>query len=465
MQQSRQRVRELRCSARKGNADAARTLLAHSVSLGHERLGVRRYFVARFLGADDLDRFKPFCVAAAHRLPAEAVLASAKNAARDLDRCNGIHVMASELLSPKEPFVLPFDGVRPRFSSVAPRCGDMVSLIGRVEIGANPLFGAGAVVRADGHFVRIGDDFRLGEMSTVHIAHEVYPTIIGHRLTVGRNAVVHACTVGNDCVFEDNVVILDGSTVEDGVVVEAGSIVYPRSTLKAGLLYSGSPAKPIRELESGERDRRELAVYDAIAASLFNVMTGSQGALSQHAMDHISGEVFLAATAQCTGRIEAVSKASVFFGCRLDSGQHQIVICKNSNIQDNTVIDASEGDVHIGENVTIGHNVSIRASRIGNCSLIGIGSSLGAGTIVDEDVLLAAGSVTEPGQHLTRGWLWGGRPARQMSRLDESRRASMSAIVEQYCSYAAVYRVEQSSVMANGGSDGTSAVANRNPNR
>lgn len=460
MQQPRQKVKELRLAARRGDIHAARALLAHSVVLGHDRLGIRRYYAARFLGAADLDRYKTFCATAAHHIPPEDLIAAARNAARKAHQRKDFHLVVSELLPPSEPFVLPYAGIRPRLASDPRGCGHRVSLIGRIEIGSNLLCGLGAVIRADGHFVRIGDDFHLGEMSTVHIAHEVYPTIVGHRVTVGRNAVVHACTVGNDCVIEDGAVILDGAKLEDGVLVEAGSIVFPRSFLKGGQVYSGSPAKPIRELEPGERERRALVVQDAVAASLFGATAPGDGA--RHAFDDA---VFVAATAQLSGQIEASGGSSVFFGCRLDGGRAAIAIGSNSNVQDNTIIDASEGKVVIGGGTTIGHNVNIRACTIGNGALIGIGSDIAAGTVVDDDVLLAAGSVTSPGQHLGRGWLWGGRPARPISKLDETRRTAMSAIVEQYCAYATDYRLAQDRLVNKGGSYGTSPVANRHPNR
>lgn len=460
MQQSRRKVRELRVAARNGDADAARTLLAHSVVVGHDRLGIRRYFAARFLGAVDLSRFRTFCRAAAHRIPPDVLLAAARMAAPKAYERKDFHLVASELLPAGEPFVLPYAGIRPNLASEPRGCGRNVSLIGRVEIGSDLLCGAGAVIRADGHFVRIGDDFCFGEMSTVHIAHEVYPTIIGHRVTVGRNAVVHACKVGNDCVVEDEVVILDGTEVEAGVLVEAGSTVFPRSVLKTGFVYSGSPAKPIRELDPGERDQRALVVQDAIAASLFGATVCRAGTASE-----FSDDVFVAATAQVSGEIEAGVASSVFFGCRLDGSYAPIAVGSNSNIQDNTIIDTSEGKVTIGDNTTIGHNVYIRTCSIGERALIGIGSSIAAGTVVDDDVLLAAGAITQPGQHLERGWLWGGRPARPIFKLDDDRRRSMSAIVEQYCAYAVAYRFAQSRLANKGGSDGTSAVAHRHPNR
>jgi carbonic anhydrase/acetyltransferase-like protein (isoleucine patch superfamily) len=49
------------------------------------------------------------------------------------------------------------------------------AVLGRVTVGRNAWLGALSVMRADGHFVRVGDDFHLGPRSTLHINHEISP--------------------------------------------------------------------------------------------------------------------------------------------------------------------------------------------------------------------------------------------------------------------------------------------------
>lgn len=333
----------------------------------------------------------------------------------------------------QEPLLLPFNGISPALRTDPQYCGHQVSLVGRLEIGANAWFGHGAVLRGDGHFVRVGDDFRLGQRGTVHIAHERYPTIVGDRVTAGHGAVIHACTVGNDCVIEEGVIILDGATVEDGVIIEAGAVVFGRSTLQAGWVYAGSPAKPLREVEPGELDRRAKAVSDAIFASIFESGTAAASTGDAHQ------DGFVGHTAIIEGPVKLGPGAGVYFGCRLNGHAHGIRIGANCNIQDNSFIDASNGPVTIGDNATVGHNVDMKSCTIGARSLVGIGSTLSEGTVVGEDVLLAAGSTTQPGQELGSGWLWGGRPARQIAPLDEAKRAMLAMTVEQYLSYSIEY--------------------------
>jgi carbonic anhydrase/acetyltransferase-like protein (isoleucine patch superfamily) len=341
------------------------------------------------------------------------------------------------------PLLLPFDGVEPRFAAPPKFLGGGCSVLGKVEIGAGAIIAGGAVLRGDGHFVRAGDGFSIGQNGTVHITHDVYPAIIGDRTAVGRNAVVHACTVGSDCVIEDDAVILDGSIVEDGVLIEEGSTVFPKSKLANGFLYAGSPAKPVRALMPEEREARAQRLRQAAAGSpAFASSIGSHVNATRSA--------FIAKTVSLAGRIALGDRSSVFFGCAFDAGSHEIAIGENSNIQDNTRILCSSGGAKIGRNVTVGHNVLIHDCCIGERSLIGIGATVVSGTIIEKEVLLAAGAVTTPGQTLESGWLWGGRPARALSRLDEAKRVMMATIVEHYCGYAQAYKSAQDGLALGG---------------
>jgi gamma-carbonic anhydrase len=334
------------------------------------------------------------------------------------------------------PLLLPFEGTEPRFANTPRFPGSGASVLGRVETGANAVVAAGAVLRGDGHFVRVGDDFSIGENGTVHIAHGIFPAIIGHRTVAGRNAVIHACTVGDDCVIEDNAVILDGSVVKNNVLIEADSVVFPKSKIEGGFVYAGIPAKPVRVLTPEERLERASSLREAALTA----KASPPGPIPEIAS---AGDTFVALTARLSGQIALEKQASVFFGCVFNAGDHEIVVGENTNVQDNTIIHCTSGPVTLGRNVTVGHNVRIGPCRTGERVLLGIGSTVSEGTVIEDSVMLAAGAVTLPGQTLESGWLWGGRPARPLSRLDDARRAVMAVIVEQYCAYGAAYREAQ----------------------
>ena len=332
--------------------------------------------------------------------------------------------------------ILPYNGISPRFGGPPTFRGERAAILGRVTLGAGAVLGASSVIRADGHFVQVGNAFRLSDRATVHIAHDLYPTIIGDRVTVGANAVVHACTVGDDCIIGENSVVLDGSVLEDGIVLEAGSIVFPRSKLAGGHLYAGSPAKPVRPLHPGEIADRAAAIEQAGLPS-----SDSQSLRGPEPRDGgIHPSVFIASTARLRGTIAAAANSSVWFGCDLDANGGEIVVGFNSNIQDNTLIRCAPGrSFVIGNDSTIGHNVTLADCRIGDRALIGIGSVVASGTVIEDDVLLAAGSATVEGQVLERGYLWGRRPAQKMAPLDDAKRELIAQTIVMYCGYARAF--------------------------
>jgi len=334
--------------------------------------------------------------------------------------------------------ILPHDGVLPVFSARPVWCGRGSTVIGTATLGAQAWLGDDSVIRADGQVVTVGERFWLGHRSTVHIATNSYATRVGDRVTVGRNAVVHACTVGSDVVIEDDVIVLDGATVEDGVLIEAGATVFPRAHLAAGCAEGGTPAKPLRPVSLPEIAERGERLREA---------SGDLPQPPEAGIPEIEASVFVARTARLRGRIALGAGSSVFFSCDLAAEGGPIVVGADTNIQDNTVIGTRAEGVVIGRDTTIGHNVRLADCRIGARSLIGIGCVVAPGTVVADDVLLAAGAITEPGQLLEGGHLWGGRPARILAPLDEGKRTMMARVVEGYREHGRTYRLAQDAML------------------
>ena len=335
-------------------------------------------------------------------------------------------------MSAKAPYILPYAGVAPDFAAPALHAGVASAVLGRVTIGRNAWLGVLGVIRADGHFVRVGDDFHLGSRSTLHIYHEIFPCIVGDRVSVGRNACVHACTVGSDVVVGDGVVVLDGATVEDNAVLEPGSTVFPNKTVPGGFVYAGSPAKPVRPLAAGEVAELRTKMARDREAETVTLPCSAIAAASQ-----LHPSAFIASTAAVKGLLVAAEASSIWYSNDLDAGEATISIGARTNIQDNTTIRCSTSQgVGIGHDSTVGHNVTLEDCTIGSGSLIGIGSVVAKGTVVEDRVLLAAAARTTPCQVLESGWMYAGSPARRLSRLDEAKHTLIDIIIGQYCQYA-----------------------------
>ena len=160
---------------------------------------------------------------------------------------------------------------------------------------------------------------------------------------------------------------------------------------------------------------------------------------------NIAPSVFIGHTAHVRGPLRAEPNSSIWYGCDLDANQGAIVIGRNTNVQDNTRAHCSAGgQIVIGSETTIGHNVQLHDCAIGNRALVGIGSLVERGAVLEDDVLLAAGATVAAGQRLEAGWLWGGRPARRMSKLDGTKQEMIVSIARTYCRYALSYKHVQS---------------------
>ena len=103
-----------------------------------------------------------------------------------------------------------------------------------------------------------------------------------------------------------------------------------------------------------------------------------------------------------------------------------ITIGKRTNVQDGTIIhvthksDYSPGyEVRIGNDVTIGHSAIIHACKIEDRVLVGMGSIILDGAIIQHDVMLGAGSLVGPGKTLESGFLYLGSPAKKIRKLNE----------------------------------------------
>ena len=131
---------------------------------------------------------------------------------------------------------------------------------GKVSIGANSSIWPMSVLRGDVNYIRIGERTNIQDGSVLHVTHpndffapDGFPLHIGNDVTVGHNAVLHACTIGDRCLIGMGAIILDGAIIESDVVIGAGSLVAPGKVIQSGALWLGSPARRVRDLKETER--------------------------------------------------------------------------------------------------------------------------------------------------------------------------------------------------------------------
>ncbi|NQT58925.1 MAG: gamma carbonic anhydrase family protein [Bacteroidetes bacterium] len=140
-------------------------------------------------------------------------------------------------------------------------------IIGQVSIGSGSSVWANAVIRGDIGTISIGENSNIQDNCVVHIT-EGLPVSIGDRVTVGHGAILHSCTVGNDCLIGMGSIILDKAVIGDNSMVGAGSLVTPGKTFPSNSLIMGSPAKVVRVLTDNEliSNRKNTERYASVAA-------------------------------------------------------------------------------------------------------------------------------------------------------------------------------------------------------
>jgi carbonic anhydrase/acetyltransferase-like protein (isoleucine patch superfamily) len=125
-------------------------------------------------------------------------------------------------------------------------------ITGDCHIGAGSSVWFGAVIRADVHHVRVGDNTNIQDGAVCHVTTNKWPLIIGHGVTVGHGAVLHGCTVQDFALVGMGSTVLDGAVVEGESMVAAGALVSPGKVVQSGWLWAGVPARPVRRLTSQE---------------------------------------------------------------------------------------------------------------------------------------------------------------------------------------------------------------------
>jgi len=145
---------------------------------------------------------------------------------------------------------------KPRLSAAA-FVADDARIMGDVRLGKDSSVFYGCVLRGDIESIVIGEGTNVQDGSIIHLGDNL-PAIVGAYCTVGHGAVVHACTIGDECLIGMRSVVLDGAEVGDQSLIAAGSIVTPGTKIPAGSMVMGVPGKIIRQLSREERDGLRL---------------------------------------------------------------------------------------------------------------------------------------------------------------------------------------------------------------
>ena len=149
------------------------------------------------------------------------------------------------------------------------------TVVGDVTLGPKASVFYGAVLRGDIARIVVGEGSNLQDNVIVHLADDC-DAIIGAWCTVGHAAIVHACTIGDECLIGMGATVLDRANIGARSIVGANALVTQGFTCPPGSLVVGAPAKVVRTLSAKEQKAlRQWAKKYVVVAQAHAVMSRS----------------------------------------------------------------------------------------------------------------------------------------------------------------------------------------------
>ena len=163
--------------------------------------------------------------------------------------------------------IFEFEGKTPKIAPDAFIAPSAV-IIGDVEIGAETGVWFHCLLRGDMNIIRVGARTNIQDATVVHVDSGGMSCHIGDDVTVGHNAVIHACTLRNRAFVGIAATVLDGAVIEEGGMLGAGGLLTPGKAIGRNELWVGAPARLLRTMSDEERARfdRNATVYRELAA-------------------------------------------------------------------------------------------------------------------------------------------------------------------------------------------------------
>jgi carbonic anhydrase/acetyltransferase-like protein (isoleucine patch superfamily) len=103
------------------------------------------------------------------------------------------------------------------------------------------------------HSIRIGEQTNIQDGAIIHATYQKASTLIGSRVSIGHQAMIHGCTLHDHVLVGMGAIILDHAVVESYCLIAAGSVVLERTICESGYLYAGVPARKIKPLTEEQK--------------------------------------------------------------------------------------------------------------------------------------------------------------------------------------------------------------------
>ena len=127
------------------------------------------------------------------------------------------------------------------------------AVIGKVILAERATVWFGATIRGDNETISIGAGSNVQDSAVLH-TDPGFPLTVGAGVSIGHQAMMHGCTVGEGTLIGIQAIVLNGAVIGKGCLVGAGALITERKVFADGSLIFGAPAKVVRQLSAEERE-------------------------------------------------------------------------------------------------------------------------------------------------------------------------------------------------------------------
>lgn len=150
------------------------------------------------------------------------------------------------------PFIREYAGKSPRIHRTA-RIAPGAIIIGDVIIGPQSNIWYGCIIRGDVNQIEIGDNCNIQDGTVIHGQTFGERTIIGHNISIGHQALLHACILRDNCFIGMKACVMNNSIIDEYCLVGAGSVVGNNKIFAPHSLIIGNPAKTLRPINDSDK--------------------------------------------------------------------------------------------------------------------------------------------------------------------------------------------------------------------
>lgn len=135
---------------------------------------------------------------------------------------------------------------------------DNATVIGQVELGKQVSVWFGAVIRADNAKIRLGDLTNVQENAVLHTDAGIEMNI-GSYVTIGHQAMLHGCTIGDNTLIGINSVILNNAVIGKNCIIGANALIPEGKVIPDNSVVMGSPGKVVKTLDADAEIRLKMS--------------------------------------------------------------------------------------------------------------------------------------------------------------------------------------------------------------